>query len=104
MQHCCHLDDGVVTLWLDGQNGTCGHATNFLVVKRDVRHARRFEKAVISNDGDFLLGGLVHGRQDGVFVFAQDDQHFGALGDQAVDVSQLFLGRCTCVGHDVFGT
>ena len=97
------LDDGVVALGFDGQDGTSGHAADFLVVKRDVGDIGRFEQAVIGDHGDLQLCSLVDGGHDGVLVLGQNDQHLGALGDQAVDVGQLLFSRGAGVGHDVFG-
>ena len=50
------------------------------------------------------MGRFVDCGQDGVFVATQNDQDFGALGDQSVDVRQLLLGGSAGIGHDVFGT
>ena len=97
------LDHGVVAFRLGCQHSACLHAADLLVVERDVGHTGRFYQAVIGDDGNLLLVGLVHGRQNGVFVHRKHDQYLGTLGNQAIDVGQLLLGRTTRVGADVLG-
>ncbi len=98
------LDEDVVALGLDLEHAARLHAADLLVVEGDVEHAGLLDQAVVGDDRQALaLLGLGQRGQDRVLVHGQDDQHLGALGDQAVDVGDLLLRRAAGVGADVLG-
>jgi len=56
------LDDDVVAGALDLQEGLGLHLADQDVVERDVEHARIFDQAVIGDDWDLCIEGLLDGR------------------------------------------
>ena len=71
------------------------------VVERDVQDARVLDQAVIGDDLDAGVLGLLDRREHGLGVLREDDQDLGALRDHGVDVGRLLLIDEVGVGIDV---
>ncbi len=97
------FDDGKVAFAGDGGHRFRDDAANALVVERQVEGTRVFDQAVIADDRDAFVVGLVHCGADCVLVHRQDDQRVCALGDQRFNVGQLLGCRGLRVCRDVLG-
>ena len=98
------LDDRVVAGRLGLGHGAGDHASDFDVVVGDEQGLVGLELAVIGDDRDTGVDGLLDRRQDRHRILGVDDDDVDARGDQRLDVRCLGLRGELGVVADVLGT